>query len=313
MRVSVVIVTMNRKEELRKTINAYLAQDYPDKEVIVVDNMSSDGTREMMKTEFPDVRYLWLPDNFDIRAINIGVEMASGDIIWRTDSDSNPESNQAYRQAVEIFEKYDDIDIICTEDIVVIDKNRVNQWYTLPHDKQNIPEKGYMSYAFNGTGAAIRKRVFEKIGGFWEFGFEEIDFCTRAILAGFGVRYFPNIRTLHYATKSERNNSERWIRISNQLMRYNWKYFPYPNVLFRGIFIYFFQLFFGITQRVSFIAFCECSLSLITVSLRTIRNERRSVSYEQLKQITLGNSLVKSYLGFFVQKSKRLIRKIFKK
>lgn len=312
MRVSVVIVTMNRKDDLRRTINAYMAQDYPDKEIIVVDNNSTDGTREMMTKDFPDVKYQWLPDNFDIRSINIGVEMSVGDIIWRTDSDSNPESIYAYQQVVDIFKKNDDIDIICTEDIEVNNDSKIWQWYPFTHDKINIPEKGYKANLFAGTGAAIRRRVFDKIGGFWEFGFEEIDFCSRAILAGFGVRYFPNIRTLHYATKTERNSSERWVRISNQLMRYNWKYFPYPNVLIRAVAIYFFQLFFGLTQRVSFLAFCECSLSLISVSFRTIRNERQAVPRGKLNDITLGTSVVKTYFNFFIQKTKRLIRKITK-
>ena len=36
---------------------------------------------------------------------------------------------------------------------------------------------------FAGTGAAIRREVFDKIGGFWEFGFEEINI----VVAGAGV------------------------------------------------------------------------------------------------------------------------------
>ena len=102
MKISVIIITRNRCNDLRNTISAYLKQTYSDKEVIVVDNGSNDGTKEMMNIEFPEIKYLWLPENFDIRSINIGIEMSSGDIIWRTDDDSYPEQPDAFEKVVNI-------------------------------------------------------------------------------------------------------------------------------------------------------------------------------------------------------------------
>jgi glycosyltransferase involved in cell wall biosynthesis len=256
---------------------------------------------------------MWLPDNFDIRAINIGVEMSTGDVIWRTDSDSHPESPDAFRMAADIFEKFPDIHIISTEDIEVRKGNEPWNWYPLPCDKENVPEKGYKANFFPGTGAAIRREVFDKIGGFWEFGFEELDFCTRAIVAGFSVRYFPNIRTLHYASPQDRDNPNRWIWTSRQFMRYNWRYMPTGLALKRMFQIIGFQMATAIIYRYPILAIIECFFTLFAVTFYTVRNERRVVPEDKLDDITLGVSLATTQLRFFKQVLLSKIRRTWKK
>lgn len=51
-KVSVIITTYNRKDFLHQAIQSILRQDYPHKEIIVIDDCSSDGTGEMMHTSF---------------------------------------------------------------------------------------------------------------------------------------------------------------------------------------------------------------------------------------------------------------------
>ncbi|MGB9912616.1 MAG: glycosyltransferase family 2 protein, partial [Candidatus Kapaibacteriota bacterium] len=220
MKISVVIATRNRKDDLIRTLQAYRNQNYPDKEIIVVDNCSTDGTKETIPSLFPDVKYYWLPENFDIRSIILGVHWSSGDIIWRCDSDSFPESNDAFERVVEIFTKYPEIDIIATEDVEVRRGYQVWEWYPLKIDRNNIPDTGFVSNGFCGTGAAIRRKVFDKIGGFDGFGYEEYDFSARAIVAGFNIRYFPNIRTLHFASTTERDVAYRWLCTCEQFVRF---------------------------------------------------------------------------------------------
>ncbi len=311
MKISVIIVTKDRKEALKTTIAGFRAQTYKNYEIVIIDNASIDGTKEMITNEYNDIKYLWLPDNFDIRSINIGIELSDGDIIWRTDSDSNPETPDEFQKVIDIFNNNDDVDVICMEDIEVRKNYTIWQWYPLPNDKVNIPKSGYKSNTFAGTGAAIRRKVYDKIGGFWEFGFEEIDFCTRAILAGFQVRYFPNVRVVHYATSSERQSDERWIRISNQFVRYNWKYFPFWNALGRFIIIYASQIVQVFTSRLKFITLCEGCLTMISTALHTIRLERQVVPKDKIPEITLGRSLAKYQYLYFKDKivKKLLVRK----
>lgn len=313
MKVSIVIITRDRLEDLRNTLNAYSKQSYPDKEIILIDNGSTDGTKQAIPIEFPEVKYWYLPYNFNIPAINIGVEMASGDIIWRCDDDSYPESNDALAESVEIFTKYPEIDIIATDDVEVKLGNVVVDWYPLKVDKSKMPPDGFVSNTFHGTGAAIRKKVFDKIGGFWEFGFEELDFSTRAILAGFNIRYFPSIRTLHFSSAGNRKSADRWIMISSQLIRYNCKYFPVWRALGRSYLFFIFQLLSGVLKRMPVLAILECAFSMKAAALGALRNERVNASREQLQQITLGVSSVSTFFNFFNQAIVNKVSKLLKK
>jgi len=309
MKFSVIIITRNRLKDLIFTINAYSQQTW-EKEIIVVDNTSDDGTKEYIPLHFKNVKYLWLPENFDIRSINIGIELSTGDVIWRTDDDSHPEDNDAFSKVAKLFNDNPDIDIICTEDIEVKSNYQIWDWYPLKVDKNNIPQKGFESNVFPGTGAGIRRKVYDKIGGFWEFGFEEIDFCTRAIINGFNVRYFPNIRTLHYSSPGNRNQSVRWVKISKQLIRYQWKYFPFMNALGRTILYFNVQFIEAIKKRLPISAIMEGLFGMISVAFGTFREERQVVPKEMIKRITLGVHPLKVQYVFY----KNIIdRKLFKR
>lgn len=307
MKISVIIATRNRKNDLKRTIESFNKQTYKNFEIIVIDNASDDGTCSMMEKEFTYVKYLWLPINIDILAINIGIELSTGDIIWRTDSDSNPENEYVFEKVIKIFEENPDIHIICAEDIEVNQNYSVWEWYPNEVDKINIPAKGYPAHTFAGTGAAIRKEVYDKIGGFWEFGFEEIEFSTRAILAGFNIRYFPNIRVHHFASPQDRINSDRWIKVSKQLMRYYWKYFPLRISIPNTFYILLFQTLAALLSRLSLIVIIEGWLTMIVSMLNTIRNERRVVPDDKIEAITLNQSLIKQQLRFYLNKFKKFI------
>jgi rhamnopyranosyl-N-acetylglucosaminyl-diphospho-decaprenol beta-1,3/1,4-galactofuranosyltransferase len=62
-RVVAALVTHNRREILRDTLDAVLAQSRPPDEVVVVDNASGDGTASMLAADFPAVRVVELTEN----------------------------------------------------------------------------------------------------------------------------------------------------------------------------------------------------------------------------------------------------------
>lgn len=79
-KISVVIVSFNRVEQLRQSLAALSASD-PKLQLIVVDNGSRDGSANL-SDEFPDARFSKLPRNFGLtRALNIGIRAAEGDYI----------------------------------------------------------------------------------------------------------------------------------------------------------------------------------------------------------------------------------------
>ncbi|MFQ5611539.1 MAG: glycosyltransferase family 2 protein [Anaerolineae bacterium] len=105
MKFSIVIPTRNRQETLRRCLAAAMNQDYPDYEVIVVDDASSDGTEDLVRDEFPQVRYLRQEINRGPAAArNCAIQEARGDIIAFTDDDCVPPTNWLQRH----LEYYDD-------------------------------------------------------------------------------------------------------------------------------------------------------------------------------------------------------------
>ncbi|WP_051209290.1 glycosyltransferase family 2 protein [Thermus antranikianii] len=96
-RVCAVIVTYNRKELLRECLQAVLSQTRPPDHVLVVDNASTDGTREMLKEEFPQVEVLALPENQGgAGGFHEGMKRAyeaGYDWIWVMDDDAFPRAD----------------------------------------------------------------------------------------------------------------------------------------------------------------------------------------------------------------------------
>jgi len=86
--ISVIVPTYNREGFLGSTLDSILSQTVPPAEVIVVDDGSTDGTREMVSSQYGDrVRYVSIPNSGVCRARNIGVGSSRCPWIAFCDSD----------------------------------------------------------------------------------------------------------------------------------------------------------------------------------------------------------------------------------
>lgn len=88
---SVICPIYNEEKYIAKCIDSILAQDYPkdDLEVIFVDGMSKDRTREIVAEyieKYPFIRLIDNPDRIVPPAMNIGIKASEGDIIVRLDA-----------------------------------------------------------------------------------------------------------------------------------------------------------------------------------------------------------------------------------
>ncbi len=306
MKISVVIASYNRKDILEKTINTYHKQTYKNFEIIVVDNASIDGTPEMMAEKFPDIKYIYLPDNIDIKAINIAVYHSSGDIIFRSDDDSYPSEENLFERVIERFNKFPQLGIIGTTNFD-LQSQRVARWYHKEVPFDNVPEYGYESKEFQGTGGAIRKEVFEQVGGFWEFGYEEKELCTRAINAGWDVRYYPDLCVIHESAFNRKEKPIRWLKLAKQHIRYNAIYFPCCRAFFRCLAVYFGEMLLGIFKRMPISALLEGLLAIPAQAIHSRREEKNVLKKDVLKKITIDGSIGRFYFNLYGQYIKGMI------
>lgn len=90
MKISVLIPSYNSSATIRWCLHAVTRQQRPADEVIVVDS-SDDGTPDVIRSDFPVVELIHLPEKtLPGAARNVGVETASGDVIAFTDADCVP-------------------------------------------------------------------------------------------------------------------------------------------------------------------------------------------------------------------------------
>jgi GT2 family glycosyltransferase len=92
--IGAVVVTYNRKELLRESLDAVLAQTRRPDHVVVVDNASTDGTPEMVEREYPGLEVVRLATNEGAaggfhEALARGVELGF-DWLWTLDDDTIP-------------------------------------------------------------------------------------------------------------------------------------------------------------------------------------------------------------------------------
>jgi GT2 family glycosyltransferase len=201
--VSAVIATFNRVAELRIALDRLRRQSFRVAEILVVDDGSSDGTGSMVRTEFPEARYVRLPHNAGlIYARNFGFVNTTGDYILSVDDDSWFAEDDGLARAVAFLESHTDVAAaacnISTRDGLVY----------LPRGVAPFEVPWYV-----GCGHLLRRSAVAETGlylsEFTRQG-EEKDRCLRLYGAGWRVMALPDVMVHH--DKSERNRTPGLVR-----------------------------------------------------------------------------------------------------
>jgi GT2 family glycosyltransferase len=86
--VTVVFLVFNRREELRESLTRMLESNHAGPvDYIVVDNASEDGSGDMVREDFPQVKLITHPRNVGVSGWNIGFAAAEGDWVLALDDD----------------------------------------------------------------------------------------------------------------------------------------------------------------------------------------------------------------------------------
>ncbi len=167
MNISVIIPTFNRKETLKRAIQSVLMQSYTPYEIIVIDDGSDDGTKEWLKDNFPNVKYIYQMNSGVSSARNKGIKFARGDWIALLDSDDEWLPSKLKDQANEI-ELNPAAKFLHTNEIWIRNGVRVNQMKKHKKYGGYIFEKCLDMCRISPSSVLIQKDIFDEIGMFDE-------------------------------------------------------------------------------------------------------------------------------------------------
>ena len=198
---SIVVTSRNRSQAIAELIPELLELQGPQKEIILVDNASTDATRQTA-LRFP-VKYIYFPGGL-AEARHIGSLAATGEYISYIDDDTRPGHQNILSEIAAAFEKFPQAGIIGSR-IENIGFRGMQQFkgYTkfgknaVLEFESNPPSAD----VFASMAITIRKSVYQEIGGFdpaFSRGCEEVDLCMKVKAAGYQLIYYPEAFFNHY-------------------------------------------------------------------------------------------------------------------
>jgi GT2 family glycosyltransferase len=253
-RAAVVIPSWNGAHHLVACLRSVRSQTHQ-ASVIVVDNGSTDGTLELVRGEFPEVRLVALPRNRGFAgAVNVGVAeavRAGVDYVALLNNDAVADPEWLER-LIACAEEHPEAGIV-TPKFLLKDGLRIDStgdfyssWgWAYPRGRDEIDRGQYdgpeLREVFCGSGGAslFRARMLEEVGPFDEDYFaylEDQDLGFRAQLLGWRARYEPRARAYHWmmGTSAALPHFGRYQAIRNCIFLYVknlpsplvWRYLP---------------------------------------------------------------------------------------
>ena len=167
MNISVVIPCFNRKNTLPRSIDSVINQTYKPSEIILVDDGSTDGTRDFILKSYPNIKYFFQTKKGVSSARNKGIRESSSKWIAFLDSDDEWLPQKLEKQKTQL-EKHPGIFISHTNEIWIRNGVRVNQMKK--HQKYGgyIFDKCLDICRMSPSSVLIHNRVLKDVGIFDE-------------------------------------------------------------------------------------------------------------------------------------------------
>lgn len=222
--ISVVIITWNAKVMLHRCLSSLERSPRFDLELLVIDNGSSDGTADMLRSDFKDVLLIRNTRNMGVApARNQGLRLTSGDFILILDDDAYL-ARGSITQFIDFMNQHSEVGL-CGPRLVdegarlipsckrfptplafvlnrfagssrvrrrkCLDAHLMNDW---AHDRA-----APVDYVI-GACQFVRRKAFGEVGLLDDkifYGPEDIDYCLRMWLKGWQVFYLPGVEAVH--------------------------------------------------------------------------------------------------------------------
>ena len=198
--VAVCITTHNRRDELARTLNALAGLHPAPDEILVAVDGCDDGTLGFLREEYPQIRLL--VHEQALGSIPSRNELAAAcqcDLFLSLDDDSYPLETDCIARLRTLFAARPRL-------AVAAFPQRSDEFPETLTAVDLGPSQFVGSYA--NSGAAIRRSVFERLGGYPDFFFhayEEPDFALRCVAAGWQVWHEASLTIRHHFTGTQRN------------------------------------------------------------------------------------------------------------
>ena len=212
--VSIVIVNFNGREFLRQCLLTLLDTDYPNYEVVVVDNASTDGSFAEIELSFGSDSRIKLVRNSEnvghSEGCNIGARIAKGRYIVFLDSDTEFQTENWLWELVKVMENDGTIGLAQAKLLLSEDKSRLDYvcvavdalgtWAANYGSKEEGLGETFEILAASSGCCIIRREVFNQVGGFDADYFiydDDTDLSLRARLLGYRILFVPSASVIH--------------------------------------------------------------------------------------------------------------------
>jgi GT2 family glycosyltransferase len=214
-RVGIVIVNHNHKEDLRVCLDAWQKIDYPNHVVLVSDNDSTDGTSDMLKAEFPQVRVrAYRPQLGFAKAVSEGLKELGDECEFVfVNGNDTAVAPDIISVMVEAMQQHPDYGVVGAKVMFFDDRARIqnlgyrlNSFHGFAHSIGRWQQDGpafmqdFECDFVDGCALFVRTDLARRVGYFrdeYGFYFEESDFCLKVKKAEFKVVALHRARIWH--------------------------------------------------------------------------------------------------------------------
>lgn len=211
--VSIIIPCRNEINHIEEVLHCIYENDYPADliEVIVVDGMSDDGTRELFPKIEKKYHQVSIIDNHNQRtpfAFNLGIKQATGDIVMICGARFLLSKNYI-KEIVHILNSHNEIGCVGGKIINVYENSTSEIISKAMASKFGVGFNNFRTidkdiYVDTVTPPSFRKSIFEEIGYFDEYltRNQDDDFSYRLIKSGYKILLKSNISFKYYVRAS---------------------------------------------------------------------------------------------------------------
>jgi GT2 family glycosyltransferase len=209
MRVSIMITTNNRLEELQRTLQMLGKLDPAPDEVLITADGCTDGTAELVSA-MPNVKFIVnQPATGSVASRDRMIREAQGDLVLALDDDSYPEEADSIGRIIPFFKHEPKLAVLHFP-------QRTDEYpYTLA--RTNFGPEG-ATRSFANSGAVLRRSTYLQLPGFeprFYHMYEEPDYALQCVAAGYHVLFSPTITIRHHYVSRARDE----IRIHHRHAR----------------------------------------------------------------------------------------------